>query len=133
VKATKIPGELSGHLYAKNRNSPKSGSSLVGKASWYSKRDHTDPFTHKKNADGTRFNENAFTCAMRSRDFGKAYRVTNLSNGKSIIVIHRDFGPAEEYKGHKLNRIADLSKAAFARIANLDQGEIDVKIEQVSS
>ncbi|MCX5657820.1 MAG: septal ring lytic transglycosylase RlpA family protein [Candidatus Omnitrophica bacterium] len=105
--------------------------SLITRASWYSKNDPTDPFEHKQNSDGSKFNENALTCAMRSRDFGKYYRVTNLANGKSIVVKHCDFGPAKEYKGRKLNRDIDLSKKAFESIANLDIGVIKVRVEGV--
>lgn len=104
---------------------------LTGRAAWYSKNDPTDPFEHKFNADGSPFNEDVFTCAMRSRDFGKKYLVTNLANNRSVIVIHRDFGPALEYKGRKLNRIMDLSKAAFQQIADLDIGVIEVKVEEI--
>ena len=107
------------------------GDSLITKASWYSKNDPTDPFEHKFNADGSKFSENALTCAMRSRDFGKYYKVTNLANGKSVIVKHRDYGPAKEYRGRKLNRDIDLSKAAFQKIADLDVGVITVKVERM--
>ncbi|HOX55178.1 MAG TPA: septal ring lytic transglycosylase RlpA family protein [Candidatus Omnitrophota bacterium] len=106
-------------------------SSLVGKAAWYSKNDPTDPFKHKFNADGSRFDENALTCAMRSRDFGKYYKVTNTQNGRSVIVRHRDFGPAQKYKGRKLNRVMDLTRAAFQEIADLDIGVIQVEIEEI--
>jgi len=114
--------------------SPNTNSSpgiLSGKAGWYSKDDPTDPFMHLQNADSSKFDENALTCAMRSRDFGRYYKVTNLSNGRSVTVKHVDFGPAEYYKGRKLNRVMDLTKAAFARIADLDTGVIEVKIERV--
>ncbi|MDI6606518.1 MAG: septal ring lytic transglycosylase RlpA family protein, partial [Candidatus Omnitrophota bacterium] len=75
------------------------GQIMTSRTSWYSKNDPTDPFEHKFNADGSAFNENALTCSMRSRDFGKYYRITNLNNGRSVIVRHCDFGPALKYKG----------------------------------
>ena len=104
---------------------------LEGKASWYGKHDRTDPSPHIVNADGSRFNEKALTCAMRNRDFGGYYRVTNLANGKSVIVHHRDYGPARTYRGKNLGRIVDLSKEAFRAIADLKTGVIDVTIERV--
>ena len=104
---------------------------ITTKASWYSANDPTDPFPHITNADGTRFNEADFTCAMRSRSFGKRYRVTNLRNGRSIVVRHADYGPARKYKGKALNRAIDLSKAAFAQIADLDSGVIKVRVEEI--
>ena len=103
---------------------------ITGKASWYSAHDKTDPFAHVRNADGSKFNENAYTCAMRSRVFGKRYKVTNLRNGRSIVVTHRDYGPARRYKGRQLNRVIDLSKAAFTAIADLGEGVIFVRVEE---
>jgi len=104
---------------------------IITKASWYSFNDPTDPFLHLRNADGTKFNEADFTCAMRSREFGKRYKVTNLRNGRSVVVRHADYGPARKYKGKLLNRAIDLSKAAFAQIADLDSGVIKVKVEEL--
>jgi rare lipoprotein A len=77
-------------------------------------------------ASGERFNENDFTCAMRSRDFGKYYKVTNLNNGKSVIVRHNDFGPAKKLA--KQGRIIDLSRGAFSAIADLRLGVIPVEV-----
>jgi rare lipoprotein A len=102
---------------------------VTGKASWYSKNDKTDPFEHLLNADQTPFDENALTCAMRSRRFGKRYKVTNVANGKSVVVVHRDFGPARKYKGRLLNRVVDLSKAAFTCIGDPALGVIRVRVE----
>lgn len=78
-------------------------------------------------ASGERFNENDLTCAMRSRQWGKRFKVTNLKNGKSVIVRHNDFGPNKKLATQ--GRIIDLSKAAFAKIANLKQGVISVSVE----
>ena len=103
---------------------------ITGQASWYSAHDKTDPFPHIHNADGSKFNENDYTCALQSRDFGKRYKVTNLRNGRSVIVKHCDYGPAHSYKDRKLNRVIDLSKAAFMAIADLSEGVILVKVEE---
>jgi rare lipoprotein A len=102
---------------------------ITGMAGWYSRFDRTDSWAHEFNADGSRFNENAFTCATRDREFGRYYKVTNLKSGKSVVVLKRDFGPAKKYKGRSLNRVIDLSKAAFSEIADLKQGVILVKVE----
>lgn len=103
---------------------------LTGKASWYSKKDTTDPFKHRFNADGSRFDENAYTCAMASRDFGKSYRVTNLRNGRSVIVTHIDYNPFRRYRGRDMSdRIIDLTKRAFAEICDLEKGLCRVKVE----
>ncbi|MBD3300729.1 MAG: DUF348 domain-containing protein [Candidatus Moranbacteria bacterium] len=68
------------------------------------------------------------TMACASRDYpkGTELKVTNLENGKSVVVVVNDYGPME-YTGH----IIDLDKVAFAKIANLGQGVIRVKIEKL--
>lgn len=81
-------------------------------------------------ASGERFNENDLTCAMRSREWGARYKITNLDNQKSVIVRLNDFGPNKKLwnKGRKV----DLSKGAFEKIADLRKGIIKVKIERVN-
>lgn len=56
---------------------------------------------------------------------GSYAKVTNKANGKSVIVRINDRGPFGE------NRIIDLGKPAFAAIASLGAGVIDVKMEAV--
>ena len=97
-------------------------------ASWYStescKREGTSGvFT----ASGEPFNENALTCALPNRKFGSFYKVTNLANGKSVVVRHNDFGPSKKLV--QQGRIIDLSKGAFSKIANLKEGLISVRVD----
>ena len=82
-------------------------------------------------ASGERFNENDLTCALRSRDFGGLYKVTNLNNGKSVVVRHNDFGPNK--KLHAKGRIIDLSLGAFLRLADTREGIISVSVERINS
>jgi rare lipoprotein A len=103
-------------------------SAPVETASWYSTKScQKEGTSGALTASGKKFDENAPTCAMRSRDFGKYYRITNLDNGKSVVVCHTDFGPNKKLwdKGRKV----DLSKGAFRQIADLRKGIINVKIE----
>jgi rare lipoprotein A (peptidoglycan hydrolase) len=58
---------------------------------------------------------------------GSYVKVTNKANGKSIIVRINDAGPFGP------NRIIDLDKTAFASIASLGAGIIDVKMEEVTN
>ena len=101
----------------------------VGFASWYSvescRREGTSGVL---TASGEMFFNECDTCAMRGRDFGRYYKVTNVSNGKLVVVRHNDFGPSKRLR--EAGRIVDLSKGAFARIADLDEGVIEVEIEQ---
>jgi uncharacterized protein YabE (DUF348 family) len=56
---------------------------------------------------------------------GNYARVTNTANGKSVIVQINDYGPQGK------DRIIDLDKVAFAKIASLGAGVIGVKVEEV--
>lgn len=92
---------------------------LKGEASWY---DNRDGFA---TATGETFDEDALTCAMRlPRLFGHKVRVTNLENGKSVVVRVNDYGPAPKLS----DRVVDLSRAAFDRIAALGHGLIKVRV-----
>ncbi len=56
---------------------------------------------------------------------GSYVKVTNKANGKSVIVQINDRGPFVP------GRIIDLDKVAFAEIASLGAGVIDVKMEEI--
>jgi uncharacterized protein YabE (DUF348 family) len=58
---------------------------------------------------------------------GSYVKVTNLENGKSVIVVINDRGP---FVG---GRIIDLDKVAFAKIASIGAGVINVKMEEISN
>ena len=88
-----------------------------GKASFYADRYHG-----RKTASGERFDQQAMTAAHRRLPFGTRVKVTNVRNGKSVVVRINDRGPF--VKG----RIIDLSRAAFSRIGNTAFGVIDVEI-----
>jgi hypothetical protein len=56
---------------------------------------------------------------------GKYLRVTNRSNGKSVIVQVNDSGP------YGKGRVIDLNKKAFQKIADIGAGVINVKVEEI--
>ena len=78
-------------------------------------------------ASGERFNHDDLTAAMWGVKFGTRVKVTNIDNGKSVIVRINDRGPSKKLV--KKGRIIDLSKGAFKSIANLKRGIINVKVE----
>ncbi len=84
--------------------------------SYYGKRFHG-----RLTASGDVFDMNDMTCAHKTLKFGTKVEFTNPKNGKSIIVTVNDRGPY--IKGRKF----DLSKAAFAKIANINQGVAKLK------
>jgi rare lipoprotein A len=72
-----------------------------GIASFYGREHHGGP-----TASGERFNMNAMTAAHRTAPLGSRLKVTNLRNGKSVVVRINDRGPY--IKG----RVIDLSRGA---------------------
>ncbi len=83
----------------------------VGRASWYN------------------YKKGLFAA---SPDFGKGsvLRIYNLDNGKYVDVTVNDYGP--ERKTHP-DRVVDLDKVAFKKIAATSAGTINVKIEVLKS
>jgi rare lipoprotein A len=74
-------------------------------------------------ASGARFNPGALTAAHRSLPFGTRVRVTNRSNGRSVVVVINDRGP---FVG---GRIIDLSRAAAQAISMTGAGVAPVSLE----
>jgi rare lipoprotein A len=62
--------------------------------------------TGYKTASGERYNPNGYTAAHRNLPFGTKLRVTNLKNGKSVVVRVNDRGPFIR------KRVLDLSYGA---------------------
>jgi rare lipoprotein A len=91
---------------------------LTGIASYYGRGFHG-----KKTASGERFSKRALTAAHRTLPFGTRVRVTNLDNGKSVVVKINDRGP------FKKNRIIDLSQAAAKKIDMMKTGTARVKLK----
>lgn len=90
----------------------------TGKASFYA-----DRFQNRKTASGERYQASENTAAHRTLPFGSQVRVTNVRNGKSVVVRINDRGP------HVRGRIIDLSRSAFAQIGDPAAGLLNVRIE----
>jgi rare lipoprotein A len=91
-----------------------------GKASYYAMK-----YQNRKTASGERFDQWSNTAAHKKLPFGTRVRVTNIKNGKSVVVRINDRGPF--VKG----RIIDLSRSAFSSIGDLKSGVIKVRIEVI--
>lgn len=98
------------------------GFTEVGVASWYG-----PGFHGKKTANGERYNQNALTAAHKLLPFNTDIRVTNLDNGRSVIVRINDRGPFVD------NRIIDLSRKAAATIGMIGPGTARVRLEAVNT
>ncbi|MDF2832889.1 MAG: hypothetical protein K0Q82_1995 [Chryseobacterium indoltheticum] len=84
-----------------------------------------DKFNGRKTASGEVFDNSKLTAAHRTLPFGTEVKVTNLNNGKEVIVTINDRGPFHS------SRALDMSRAAFDEIGNTDRGTIPVEYEIV--
>jgi len=93
--------------------------SFAGPASWYGAECHG-----KLMANGKPFDMNALTCASYHYPLGTLLKVE--FGTKFVVVKVTDRGPNK-----RLNREIDLSRAAFKRLAPLDNGLIHVSLKVV--
>ena len=89
-----------------------------GMASWYG-----PGFHGRRTASGETFNSSGLTAAHRYLPFGTRVRVTNLRNGRSVVVRINDRGP---FSG---GRVIDLSRGAAAIIGVFQSGVAPVVLE----
>ena len=94
------------------------GQSETGKASYYANK-----YQSRQTASGELFDQYKKTAAHKKLPFGTIVNVTNISNGRSVVVRINDRGPFVR------GRIIDLSKSAFSAIADTRLGVINVRIE----
>jgi rare lipoprotein A len=89
-----------------------------GEASYYGRE-----LAGNRTASGERFNPAALTAAHRSLPMGTRLRVTNMSNGMSVIVRVNDRGPFVR------SRIIDVSLEAARQIRMVGSGKAQVRLE----
>lgn len=94
--------------------------SQTGKASWYGSQFHG-----RKTSSGERYDMNMMTAAHKTLPIPSYARVTNVANGKSVVVRINDRGPFHS------SRVMDLSKAAAHKLGFIKQGTANVRIEQI--
>jgi peptidoglycan lytic transglycosylase len=91
-------------------------------ASWYGHE-----FANRPTASGERFDPYKLTCAHRTLPLGTRLRVTNLQNGRSIMVRINDRGP------YVRPRELDLSYGAARALGMVGRGVTRVRIEPAES
>jgi rare lipoprotein A len=106
-----IPAVLNAHPAA------KANSSSYGVASFYTEDEWT--------ASGERFNTHAMTAAHPTLPFGTRLRVTNITNGRSVVVRVNDRGPFVP------GRVVDLSGSAAESLGMVERGIVKVKLDVV--
>lgn len=91
-----------------------------GLASWYGKRYHG-----RQTANGETYDMYAMTAAHTVLPLPSYARVTNLSNGRSVVVRVNDRGPFHD------ERIIDLSYAAATKLDFVSAGSAMVEVEAI--
>jgi len=91
-----------------------------GIASWYGNKFHG-----RRTANGEIYNMYGMTAAHKTLPIPSYVRVTNLNNGRQVIVRVNDRGPFHD------NRIIDLTYSAAAKLGFIKHGTAPVAVEVV--
>ena len=91
-----------------------------GVATWYGRK-----FQGKKTASGERYDMYAMTAAHTVLPIPSYARVTNLANGRSVVVRINDRGPFHA------DRLIDLSYAAAYKLGYANAGSAKVEVEAI--
>jgi rare lipoprotein A len=113
-------GLLSGACTGHRKPATPAGAGEViqrGEASWYGAK-----FNGRRTANGERFNMRLLTAAHPTLPFGTLVRVTNVENGRQVVVRINDRGP------FKRRRVIDVSYAAARELELLGTGTARVEL-----
>lgn len=93
----------------------------TGIASWYG-----EPFHGRPTANGAIYDMNKLTAAHKTLPLPSDVRVTNLENGRSIVVTVNDRGPFAH------SRIIDLSYGSAKLLGIIEKGTAKVRVQIVN-
>lgn len=93
-----------------------------GLASWYG-----PGFHGRKTANGEVYDQYAISAAHKSLPLPCYIHVTNLENGRTLVVRVNDRGP---FVG---DRLLDLSYGAAARLGIVEHGVVRIKVELINA
>src|SRR5215467_2178555 len=112
-------GDIAGQSSEKtDAEAPKPPKVLYGVASFYANK-----FEGRETANGEVFSQKKMTAACNVLPLGTWIKVTNLRNGKSVIVRTND-------RLHpRMKRVVDLSRTAAQKIGYVGYGLARVKVE----
>ena len=96
----------------------------LGLASWYGPGFHGD-----ETASGEIFDQAAMVAAHRSLPLGSVVRVTNLENGRRVVLRVIDRGPYG--RNHRKGTIIDVSRGAARQLDFIRDGLVRVRVEVV--
>jgi rare lipoprotein A len=114
VSGTMRPYQIRGRWY---QPAEQPGYDETGLASWYGEQFHGRP-----TATGERFDMHALTAAHKTLPLPGLVEVTNLANGRRIVVRVNDRGPFVD------NRIIDLSRGSAEALGMLQAGVSEVRV-----
>ncbi len=117
VSGTMRPYQVRGRWY---QPVDDPGYDEVGMASWYG-----DRFDGRPTATGEIFDMNALTAAHRTLPLPGLVEVTNLENGRRVVLRVNDRGPFVD------GRIIDLSRGAAQELGLLERGVGRVRVRYV--
>jgi rare lipoprotein A len=100
----------------------KAKKSQTGLASYYSRR-----LEGKETASGETFRNDELVAAHRTYPLGTRARVTNLENGRSVVVRITDRGASAENRREGV--IIDVSQSAAARLKMKKDGRVRVRVQ----
>lgn len=107
--------------FARDKNEVAKAATNTGLASWYGPKFHG-----KKTATGEVYNQHGLSCASNKYPLGTLLKVTNMKNGKTVMVKVND-------RMHpKVKRSVDLSKAAAQELNMIKTGVTTVQIEVIT-
>ena len=98
----------------------------TGEATYYH-----DALDNRRTASGERMDQEALVAAHRRYPFGTWLRVTNLRNGRSVLVRVIDRGPFGSVRNRQ-RTIVDLSRRAASELGFVRQGRAKVKVERLA-
>lgn len=118
VLGTTLPGDAVARSVKARAKKAKRES---GVASYYGPE-----FAFRRTASGEMFDPHEMTAAHRTLPFGTRIRVTNLANGRRIVLRVNDRGP------YRKGRVIDVSYAAARKLGFAKRGIARVKIDVLS-
>ncbi len=116
TKKTGKPYRVGGHTYYPL--SSAAGYDRTGIASWYGRKFHG-----RRTANGERYDMHALSAAHTVLPLPTLVRVTNLENGRQVVVRVNDRGP------YAKNRLIDLSYAAALQLGFANKGTARVRVQ----
>ena len=84
---------------------------------------YSDKFQGKKMANGQTYDKNKLTASHKKHPFGTKLKVTNLDNGKSVVVTVTD------RMGQKNPAVIDVTRRAAQELGFVKAGKAQVKVE----